>query len=506
MTVRATACSPAALPGAVLFSWVGVAVGITLNDGRYSGISLAFVLVGALLAALVVLQPGRLSSFTARPYAGQILAALGVMAATTLIVLTPLSWHRRYGAQGDMFVVSQVFSAFAALTAVVAVFRAGRADRMGTRSHSARWFTAVVLLAVAAGVSMLLSAAHPQIDVFYLLQGSTQGLWHGADMYRQQWGPSRAGYPAGGLFDVYPYLPGTSVLLAPFRLLLGDVRYGEILATVIAAVTVRSIARQARTPAVLMMLAPLLLLVMPKVAYAQQQAWTEPLLVALLAGMVWATQRGHGALAVLCFAAALASKQHIVLLLPLAACWPAFGVRKTVVAAGTALLAVIPWIAAGPADFWHDAVTTNLNYPVLNWGLDLPAAASRHGYELGFGLTVLALVTAYAAAIRGLRRRPDAWGFATSGALVLLVLDLTNKQSFFNHYTLPMGLLAIALAACGPVAEAENAVTARKAALAPNAVSDEMSVRGGEADEHRTFEDRGLAGERRLIPEGRELV
>lgn len=493
MTVRATACSPAALPGVLLFSWVGVAVGITLDDGRYSGIALAFVLVATVLTAVLVWWPARLLSFTSRPLAGQILAALGVMATTSLIVVTPLIWHRRYGAGGELFVVSQIFSGLAALIAVVAIVRTGRADRMGTRSHPRAWFGAVLLLAVAAGVTMLLSAAHPQIDVFYLLQGSTDGLWHGADMYRQQWAPSRASYPSGGLFNVYPYLPWTSVLLAPFRLLFGDVRYGEILATVIAAVTVRSIARRAQTPAVLVMLAPLLLVVLPKVTYAQQQAWTEPLLVALLAGMVWAVQCGRGVVAVLCFAVALASKQHVALLLPLAACWPAFGPRRTVAAAGTALLGVSPWILAGPADFWHDAVTTNLDYPVLNWGLDLPAAAARHGYQLGFGLTALALVAAYAAAIHGVRRRPDAWGFATGGALVLLVLDLTNKQSFFNHYTLPMGLLAIALAACGPITEATAARV-------------ERSVRRREADEHGALQERGLARERRLVPERRELV
>jgi hypothetical protein len=34
-----------------------------------------------------------------------------------------------------------------------------------------------------------------------------------------------------------------------------------------------------------------------------------------------------------------------------------------------------------------------------------------------------------------------------SSALVLLALDLANKQSFFNHYTLPLGLLVLALVA-----------------------------------------------------------
>ncbi len=64
--------------------------------------------------------------------------------------------------------------------------------------------------------------------MFFLLQGSTKGLVPGDDMYRQQWAASRATYYSHGLFDVYPYLPWTSVLLLPFRLVFGDIRYGLV--------------------------------------------------------------------------------------------------------------------------------------------------------------------------------------------------------------------------------------------------------------------------------------
>ena len=61
-------------------------------------------------------------------------------------------------------------------------------------------------------------------------------------MYQQTWVPSPQVYRSGGLFAVYPYLPWTSVLLAPFRLALGDIRYGEIVALAVTAVTLRSVA------------------------------------------------------------------------------------------------------------------------------------------------------------------------------------------------------------------------------------------------------------------------
>ncbi|MCM3926532.1 glycosyltransferase, partial [Frankia sp. AiPs1] len=203
-------------------------------------------------------------------------------------------------------------------------------------------FWLVLGLAVAAGVATIRAAPAPRIDVFHLLQVSTSGLAHGADMYRQQWAPSRTAYPVDGLFDVYPYLPLTSVLLLPSRLLLGDVRYGLLLALAVAAICTRGLVTGPRGGdaavrgggagraggdgrAVPVAVLPLLVVIFPESMYALQQSWTEPLLVACLAAMVLAVRGGQGLAAVVALAVALASKQHIVLLLPVAAAWPRFG-------------------------------------------------------------------------------------------------------------------------------------------------------------------------------------
>jgi hypothetical protein len=314
----------------------------------------------------------------------------------------------------------------------------------------------VLGLAVASGVMMILAAPVPKIDVWYLLQGSARGLTRGADMYRQSWAPSRIGYPVPGLFDVYPYLPGTTVLLLPAWLLVGDVRYGLLAALVVAAVLVRRLATaptstgtRARRPAPVPPALALLLVLFPESMYALQQSWTEPLLVAALAGAVAATRAGRGVLAVLCVAAALASKQHIALLVPLLAVWPAFGPRRTLAAAGLAVVAVVPWIIVGPADFWHDAVRVNLDYPVLANSLSVPGWLHQYGITLGYLPIAVVLAGSY---LLAWRVRGDAAGFCAGSALVVLTLNVMNKQSFFNHYTLPMGLLVLA-AACAARSE-----------------------------------------------------
>lgn len=425
----------------LLLGWCGVAWGIADHDGRYTPYALGLVVAGtACVTAALVGRPGE----SRRPEGGgrgdgpRPLPPGGrggrwppvALAATALLVgLAPIIWHPHYYASGPSLLLSHVLLGLAGPLAAATLLPA---------LHGRDWpFWTALGLATAAGFAMVVAAPHPQIDVFALLQGSTRGIVRGADMYRQTWAPSRADYQTQGLFDVYPYLPGTSLLLLPFRLLLGDVRYGLVLALGVAAVLARRLADPRAVPA----LVPLLLAVHPKVTYADQQSWTEPMLVAALAGFVLAVTSGRHRLAVVCLAAALASKQHVALLLPVAAMWPAFGPRRAARAAGLAALVVAPWVLAGPRDFWHDAVATNLAYPALGHSLSLPGLAARYGVALGFGPAAVALAGAY---LLAWRRRGDAFGFCAGGALVVLALALTNTQTFFNHYTLAMGLAVLA--------------------------------------------------------------
>jgi len=189
----------------------------------------------------------------------------------------------------------------------------------------------------------------------------------------------------------------------------------------------------------------LLVLVHPHWAFLIDQSWTEPLLLALLTGAVLAVTRGRAGVAVVLLAAALACKQHVVLVLPVFAAWPAFGVRRTAQSAALAFAAVLPWLVWSPHQFWHDAVKANLDLGVIPRALCVPSLLLRHDVAVGFWFTLAALALAYAAVLARVPR--TASGVALGSALVLLALDLANKQSFFNHYTLPLGLVVVALAA-----------------------------------------------------------
>jgi hypothetical protein len=410
---------------ALLVAWALLAAGISLRDGTYSPQALLAVTCGYAVLVTLVLTGTRIP-----PLADLRDARRALVVPAVLIAVGAVIWARHWYAHGAWLTVSHWATGAAVVAGIATLWPVW--DR-----HRTAWLLPAGLAALA-GVAMIIAAPRPHIDVWFLLQDSTRGLAEGKNMYHQTWPEST------GLYAVYPYLPITSVLLAPFRWLLGDVRYALLLAGLLASACTRRLAGSAG-PALL----PLLILLAPKATFALQQSWTEPLLVAALAGMVLAVRAGRARWAVVAFALALSTKQHMVLLIPLAMWWPAFGPRRTALAAGLAGVLVAPWVVADPVAFFHDAVYANLALDVQTRSLGLPSLLVRHGVTTSFLLTLVALAAVYALVYRR-RLVRDGSGFALAGALVLWTLDLTNKQAFFNHYTLPLALIVLAIAAARP--------------------------------------------------------
>jgi hypothetical protein len=89
-------------------------------------------------------------------------------------------------------------------------------------------------------------------------------------------------------------------------------------------------------------------------------------------------------------------------------------------------------------------VHANVVLRVRTNSLDLPAVLAQHGHVIGFGLALALLVVVYAIVVLRAPRTPA--GLALSAALVMWAFDLANKQTYFNHYQLPLGLLVVGLA------------------------------------------------------------
>jgi hypothetical protein len=312
---------------------------------------------------------------------------------------------------------------------------------------------AVVTFVVTSTAVIVLDPA-PRIDVWVTLQQAADGLADGQNMYTMTW----TGSP--GIQDAFTYLPWTAVLAAPGRWLAGDVRWALLVLSLAALACTAALghghARRAaghgsvRTSAGALTSVTLLALA-PGTVTQSEQAWTEPMLLAALAGWALLVSRGHAWWAVLPLAVGCASKQHLAVLLPVLACWQAFGLRRVLATSGLTGVLVLPWFAADPSAMWHDTVTLLVGFHPIRFANTLFLAAQHElSWTPPFWLTGLAVVGTLAAACVVVRRRqPDLAELLGWLALLLLVATLVNKQGFYNQYWLVGALVALAVAAGG---------------------------------------------------------
>ncbi|MGN6610526.1 MAG: hypothetical protein ACTHLJ_02010 [Angustibacter sp.] len=305
---------------------------------------------------------------------------------------------------------------------------------------------------VAVAVATIVVVPAPRIDVWVTLQQASDGLAHGQNMYAMTW------HDSPGIQDAFTYLPWTAVLLAPGRWLAGDVRWARVVALLVGLACTALLAPrdqagpgEVRGPrwSSLSLGAATLLALAPGAVTQAEQAWTEPLLFACLAGWALLVQRRRAWWAVLPLALGCASKQHLAVLLPVLACWPAFGWRRAVATGGLAGLLVLPWFVVSPADFWHDTVSLLVSFhPIRFANTWFIAARTELGWTPPFWLTGLVVLTVLVGACVAVwRRRPALPELLGWLALVLLVANLVNKQAFYNQYWLVGALVALAVAA-----------------------------------------------------------
>ncbi|MGH3910344.1 MAG: hypothetical protein ACRDRM_05895, partial [Pseudonocardiaceae bacterium] len=139
----------------------------------------------------------------------------------------------------------------------------------------------------------------------------------------------------------------------------------------------------------------------------------------------------------------LATKQHVVLLVPLLLLCR-FRVRDLAVAGGTAATLIVPWLLANPARFVTCTADFFLNAEApqtsLSLWLNLPES-------LRLPLLAVALLAGYLLAWRYCPR--SGAGFLVGSAVVLITFGLVNKQTFLNQWWLVAALVVAGLALAG---------------------------------------------------------
>jgi hypothetical protein len=401
----------------LLGAWALISVGAATDFGAYSPGAVMLVALG-----MAALSAAVLTTRSPSPRVGRAAIVLAAAMAAGSAVAYP---YGRY-AHGP----AQAWSHVLLLVAAACLLYVG-----ASRRPHPTLAAMVVLVAAGACVAGIIASPAPRNDVWFILQGSSHALLHGRNIYTQTW----RGSPPRGITNLYPYLPGTTILLAPFYVVLGDVRYGLLAALVVAAAAVR---RLSGGHAGLVLSG--LVLLLPRVLFGIEQSWTEPLLLALVAVMVWSVETRRAGLATLCLGAALATKQHMLLLLPLAAVWPGLGWRRTASAAAGAAGVAALWFVAAPRPFVRGVITYNWHLAPRLDSLSLYTSAIGAGWKPPFVLVPVVMVAIVGLALWRLPRTTA--GFALGSAWVLGTFDLLNKQSFFNEWSLVGELVILAVA------------------------------------------------------------
>ena len=403
----------------LLGAWALIGGGAALLAGTYEPAALLLVATGELIAIAAILLA------SSRPVFSPWFLTLPLVVTASTQIRYPFSTF-----PGDPWSIVVLV-----MNLVATLMVAAGLTRCSSLRDGALRCLLLISLAAAAGIATLTSLPKPPIDVFYMYQAAANATLHGHNFYLTHW----AGGLAGEITNQFVYLPVSSLLLTPFFFVFGDVRFGLLAATLFASwCSYKTVGPRYGW------ISAGLILIVPGIDFGLVQSWNDPLLLAGISAMVLAVHRRRLTWATVAFAVVLSTKQYAWLFWPLAALWRDFGWRRALVAAGAAVVTVLPWALAAPGTFWHSVVVYNFKLRPRLDSLSIYTALMRRGIDPGYAFIALLVVISLGIAILAVRRH-GLFGFVVGCAIAMAGFNLASKQSFYNEWELSVGLLAMAV-------------------------------------------------------------
>jgi hypothetical protein len=382
-----------------------VAVGLAHRMAFYSEVGMVLVPLGFALLGLAALRPD------GPPRAYPILL-------TVLCVLAALA---PFDPAGPTRVEAGLTIAAPVVFYSLGFFSGGR---------RARLYIAGMLL-VFAHAHYLLRFPHPlHQDVWTFLNGGVDLLARGHDPY--QGVPLMEEGVAKTLAYTYP--PGALLVLAPFRLLAGDVRWAYIVAeAVVVVLWGRWLVARGRADRGLEALV-LIPLALPRTSQAfyifSNHEWT---LLALALGALLLALRGRDLIAGIVLGLGVASKQYFVV-------FPALfvfrGLRRPALVAAVAVVVVVttPFLAWDAGHFLTDVLGNLAQTPDAD-RLTVWAALAHVGIRLPrAGLLLLAATALGITGLTAWRTRADPSAALCACGVCLALVALCSSFAAYNYY------------------------------------------------------------------------
>jgi hypothetical protein len=484
--IRHAACVRALTAPWLAVAVIGLSLTLQLSDGFYNEralTGLGLVLVAAVLGVAGVAWPlpvrtrWRGESGAADPARTETAMAttllLGVLASAFMLVTAPLG---RYMADPRPWSHPWLLAVVGAMAAAAILGSAGRTRR-------GRVAAALIVLAggLWLGAWTVRQSPTPHIDVIPVHVDAFAAVARGQSPYGitfdDMYEPHEAFYVSemrdgGRVMFGFPYPPLSLLMAWPGHSLLGDLRYSEVLAWVLAAGLLVSM-----RPDGIGLLCAAVLLLAPRLPFHIEQGWTEPFPVVLIAATV-ATALRRPSLAWLPLGLLMASKQHMALALifaPWLAAAPWAGrqvLRFCLKAIGVALAVTLPLALLDPDAFYRSAILLQLREPFRLDSLSFARWLVTQGWPLDKeGAVVVSLTAGVAGIALAWWRAPRTpAGFAAALGLTCLLLTAFGKKAFLNYYMLATAALLIALAADRRVPTAQlqpDAVVGKDAPCSP---------------------------------------
>lgn len=377
-----------------------------------------------------------------------------------LLVMLGGTWGLlREGANHTASLAILAMAILLGISGIAAASREVASERATVRIPQRSWWILAALLMLHAGIAGRIAlSAPPHVDCYTFERDAAESMLHGVDPF----GSTHADiYDAPGTSNFYgpgvvvdgrvqvglQYPPLTLLCLVP-GYLLGDIRFGFVLAILLSGILVFAVAPNSRGP----WLAGFLLL-NPLTFFVEYQCWTESLVWVLLCATVYTAVKRPRWLP-LALGLFLASKQYNVLALPFIGLlvspftwrryWGLLGSSLAIAAA-----TVLPFALWNFRALWHDLVLFHLAQPFRH---DAISFAVPFPLALKMGPLLLAGFVAWVT----WRGTHHAAMFAAAFGLALLLFFSTSKQAFLNYHFLIWQALLLA-AAIWPATDSRHA-------------------------------------------------
>ena len=234
----------------------------------------------------------------------------------------------------------------------------------------------------------------------------------------------------GDLIEGYSYPPVTLVGYVVGDLLGGDPRWASVVAIAATALVMAAIGYR-RGPEVVGMVL-LLAISVPLIRAIVWSGWTEPLSLALLVFGVLLWPRRW--LSPVLLGLALASKQYLVVLVPVLVMIDSRPWRRSIVALSVAGLTLVPALMADASSFWFTMVTRPLSLGFRADTRSLAGAFAEMGLDVRIPTWLMLLSVLVVSSL--LARRIDSRSDALAAMALVLGVTFSLSLAFTNYWWL----------------------------------------------------------------------